>query len=89
MSSGKLFFSSSIRSRTRSAVAMALASGSCEDGEAGVGLAVELAGGVQVAGAELDVADVLDADLAAVGVGAEDDVLELLGLGQPAEGGDR
>ena len=77
MSSGKLFFSSSIWSRTRVGGGDGVGVGQREDGEAAVGQAVDLAGGVQVAGAQLDVADVLDADLAAVAVGAEDDVVEL------------
>ena len=77
MSSGKLFFSSSIRSRTRWAVAMALASGRAKTARLALGRPSTLLVESRLRGAELDVADVLDADLAAVGVGAEDDVLEL------------
>ena len=74
MSSGKLFFSSSILSRTRSAVSMALASGRCEDGQAGVGLAVELAGRVQVLAPSSTRPTSLMRTLRPSSVGAQDDV---------------
>ncbi len=59
------------------------------DGEAGVVFAVELASGVQAASAEFDPADVLDADFAAAGVAADDDLLEFGGVGQTADNRDR
>ncbi len=60
--------------------------GRLEDGDQGAGAAVEAAERIAAAGAELDPADVAHADVGAVRVGADDDVLELLGLGQPALG---
>ena len=57
-----------------------------KNGEAGGLMAIDLAGGVPVACPQLDAADVLDAHLAAVVAAAQDDVAELLRLGQPAQG---
>ena len=53
--------------------------GQGEDAEAGGGAAVDAGVDVEVLGAQLDAGDVLEADHAAGGRGAEDDVAELLG----------
>src|SRR5262249_20938297 len=55
------------------------------DGETAVGPAVELAGGVRIAGAEGRMADVLEANLPAVAVAAQDDLFELFDVVQSAQ----
>ena len=68
----------------------ALASGSWKMARLTRRLAVDLAADVLVLGAQLDAADVLDADDAAVAASAlDDDLVELLGVGQPAERAER
>ena len=63
--------------------------GALVDREGDRGLAVERAGLVVRLRAELDPGDVAEPDDPAVGVGLEDHVGELLGVGEPAEGAHR
>ena len=66
-------------------MATALRAGQLEDGQPDRRLAVERAALVLALGAQLDPADVAEPGDLPVGAGLDDDVGELLGIGQPAE----
>ena len=83
MSRGKRVFRSSIVALMLSATVDRVGAGNLEDGDDGGRLAVVAADGVVEHRPELDARDVLEADLRAVRIGAEDDVAELLLVEQP------
>ena len=84
MSSGKLFFSSSMRSRTRRATAMALASGRAKTARLPLGRPLTILVESRLRAASLTCPTCFEADLSAGTVAAENDVLEILRGRQPA-----
>ena len=87
--SGKRASSSRILALMRSAVSRALEPGSWKMARPTDGLPSSVQVVVLALGAQLDPADVLEVGDLPVGAGLEDDVRELLGLDQPAEGAQR
>ena len=77
MPSGKFFFACSMKARTRSAVATALAPGARYTMRLPDGLSAHAAEAAIALRAELDAADVAEAQQRGVRPGAQDDVLEL------------
>ena len=71
------------------AVSQRVGAGPLVDREGHGRLAVERAGLVVALGAQLDAAHVAEPDHAPLGVGLEDHLGELLGIGEPAQGRDR
>ena len=83
---GKRLASRSIAALTPSPAASALAPGSLVDADHRGRLAVEARGDVGALGAEFDLRHVADAHERAVGFGAQHDIRELGGIGQPPLG---